>query len=60
MVEQAMEGAMPEMNSDAGLIPAVYVEAPSSGEDDFSWRLFYTQALVELGGFERPQSRLWN
>ncbi|WP_205230210.1 AAA family ATPase [Azospira oryzae] len=49
MVEQAMEGAMPEMNSDAGLIPAVYVEAPSSGEDDFSWRLFYTQALVELG-----------
>lgn len=49
MVEHAMEGAAPEMNSDAGLIPAVYVEAPSSGEDDFSWRLFYTQALAELG-----------
>ncbi len=49
MVEQAVEGATPEMNTDAGLIPAVYVEAPSSGEDDFSWRLFYTQALAELG-----------
>lgn len=49
MVEQAVEGATPEMNADAGLIPAVYVEAPSSGEDDFSWRLLYTQALAELG-----------
>ena len=49
MDEQAMEGAAPEMNKDAGLIPAVYVEAPSSGESDFSWRLFYTQALTELG-----------
>lgn len=49
MVEQAMEGAVSEMNIDAGLIPAVYVEAPSSGEDDFSWRLFYTQVLAELG-----------
>lgn len=49
MVEQAMEGATPEMNKDAGLIPAVFVEAPSSGESDFSWRLFYTQALAELG-----------
>lgn len=49
MVEQAMESAIPEMNKDAGLIPAVYVEAPSSGEDDFSWRLLYTQALTELG-----------
>jgi hypothetical protein len=49
MVEHAMEGASSEMNTDAGLIPAAYVEAPSSGEDDFSWRLFYTQALAELG-----------
>lgn len=49
MVENAMEGASSEMNADAGFIPAAYVEAPSSGEDDFSWRLFYTQALAELG-----------
>jgi hypothetical protein len=48
MVEHAMENATSKMNSDAGLIPAVYVEAPSSGEDDFSWRLFYTQTLAEL------------
>lgn len=49
MVEHALEGAKSEMTADAGLIPGVYVEAPSSGEDDFSWRLFYTQALAELG-----------
>lgn len=49
MVKKAVESATPEMNSDAGLIPAVYVEAPASGEDDFSWRLFYTQMLAELG-----------
>lgn len=49
MVEQAIEGAASEMSTNAGLIPGIYVEAPSSGEDDFSWRLFYTQALAELG-----------
>lgn len=49
MVEHAMAGATSEMNADAGLIPAAYVEAPSSGEDDFSWRLFYKETLAELG-----------
>lgn len=49
MVEHAMEKASSEMNMNAGLIPSAYVEAPSSGEDDFSWRLFYTQVLAELG-----------
>src|SRR5574343_83411 len=39
MVEQALEGATSEMNKDAGLIPAVYVEAPSSGAAEFSWRV---------------------
>lgn len=49
MVEEALKDAAQEMNTNAGIIPAIYVEAPSSGEDDFSWRMFYTQALAELG-----------
>ena len=49
MVEHATEKASSEMSTNAGVIPSAYVEAPSSGEDDFSWRLFYTQVLAELG-----------
>jgi hypothetical protein len=49
MVEHDMEKASLEMCTNAGVIPSAYVEAPSSGEDDFSWRLFYTQVLGELG-----------
>lgn len=33
---QALQNASADMDADAGLIPAVYVEAPSSGESDFS------------------------
>lgn len=49
MVEQAMADAVAEMTANAGLIPAAYVEAPTSGEDDFSWRMFYMQVLAQLG-----------
>jgi hypothetical protein len=38
------------MNENAGLIPAIYIEAPASGEDEFSWRLFYDSILCQLDG----------
>lgn len=50
MVESALTDAAAHMDRDAGLIPAVYVEAPSSGENDFSWRLFYQRILDQLEG----------
>lgn len=50
MVEGELGAAAQRMNADAGLIPAVYVEAPSSGEADFSWRLFYLRILAQLDG----------
>lgn len=50
MVDSAMQNASADMDGDAGLIPAVYVEAPSSGESDFSWRLFYQRILAQLEG----------
>jgi len=37
-----------EMASNAGLLPAVYVEAPASGENEFSWRLLYNKILGQL------------
>lgn len=49
MVDTALERARPQMESNSGVIPAVFVEAPSSGENDFSWRLFYQRILVQLG-----------
>lgn len=50
MVDSGLQSAATEMQQDAGLIPAVYVEAPSSGENDFSWRLFYQRILAQLEG----------
>lgn len=50
MVESALDAAAAEMYENAGLIPAVYVEAPASGESDFSWRLFYQRILAQLEG----------
>lgn len=50
MVDSALKNASADMDADAGLIPAVYVEAPSSGESDFSWRLFYQRILAQLEG----------
>jgi type II secretory pathway predicted ATPase ExeA len=50
LVEQATQDASPSMASDAGLIPTVCVEAPSSGEKEFSWRLFYNKVLTALDG----------
>lgn len=50
MVEDALRLAADDMNADAGLIPAVYVEAPASGEREFSWRLFFGSILEQLEG----------
>ncbi len=50
MVDNTLKNTVAQMDSDAGLIPAVYVEAPSSGENDFSWRLFYQRILQQLEG----------
>lgn len=49
MVDTALKQAAPQMESNRGVIPAIYVEAPSSGENDFSWRLFYRKILAQLG-----------
>lgn len=44
------ERSASEMEADAGFLPAVYVEALASGEDEFSWRLFYQNVLEQLDG----------
>ncbi|MFV8628458.1 ATP-binding protein [Ralstonia pseudosolanacearum] len=49
MVENALAQASAQMEANAGVIPAIYVEAPASGENDFSWRLFYQRILSQLG-----------
>lgn len=50
LVESELENCRADMQADAGLIPAAYVEAPASGENDFSWRLFYQRILHQLEG----------
>ena len=49
MVNTALDTARAEMEKNRGAIPAIYVEAPSSGESNFSWRLFYQRILAQLG-----------
>lgn len=57
MVESAIQESKSLMDRDAGIIPAIYVEAPSSGETEFSWRLFYHRILAELeGSFSMPKT----
>lgn len=50
MVESALHKQADAMAQNAGLVPAVYVEADSSGEHEFNWRLFYSTMLDELDG----------
>ncbi|WP_232504997.1 ATP-binding protein [Rubrivivax gelatinosus] len=56
LVEDAVRGSQAAMNRDAGLVPAIYVEAPSSGEREFSWALLYQNILSQLEG-ELPMRR---
>jgi hypothetical protein len=56
MVGRAYKAAREQMESCAGIVPAVYAEAPSSGENNFSWRLFYQRILSQLGdNLESPK-----
>lgn len=50
MVNAENERSAGEMEANAGIVPAVYVEALASGEDEFSWRLFYESVLEQLDG----------
>ena len=50
IVEDEIERSRTELSKDAGIIPAIYVEADSSGEKEFSWRLFYQRILDQLNG----------
>lgn len=49
LVTSALERATLQMEANRGVIPAIYVEAPASGENDFSWKLFYHRILAQLG-----------
>src|SRR5258708_4312551 len=48
MVNTAIKQAQGEMEAKRGIIPAIFTEAPSSGENNFSWRLFYQRILSQL------------
>lgn len=49
MVSAAVDRAHIEMEANRGIIPAIFVEAPSSGEHVFSWRMFYQRILAAVG-----------
>ena len=49
IVKQTIDKSLPEMQSQAGLIPAVWLEAPAVGEPQQNDRLFHIQLLAALG-----------
>jgi hypothetical protein len=49
LVEKTLKAHAAQMQADAGLTPALRIEAVASGEDEFSWRLFYQGILAQLG-----------
>lgn len=50
LVEVELKNQADELAANPGYIPAIRVEAPSSGEREFSWRLFYQRILSRLEG----------
>lgn len=50
LVEEELKRQTGEMENNPGFMPAIRVEAPASGEKEFSWRLFYQRILHELEG----------
>lgn len=50
LVEEELKRQAGEMENNPGFMPAIRVEAPASGEKEFSWRLFYQRILHELEG----------
>ncbi|MBW8458759.1 MAG: ATP-binding protein [Thiobacillus sp.] len=49
LVENALKEAESAMQANSGLMPALRIEAVSSGEAEFSWSLFYQCILEGLG-----------
>lgn len=50
LVEEELKQQAEAMANHPGFIPAIRVEAPASGEKEFSWRLFYQRILHALEG----------
>ncbi|EEF26921.1 conserved hypothetical protein [Ricinus communis] len=50
LVEEEQKQQAEAMAENPGFIPAIRVEAPASGERDFSWRLFFQRILHALEG----------
>lgn len=50
LVESKLKQHQEQMDGDANVVPAVYIQAPVSGETEFSWRLFYERILEQLEG----------
>jgi len=50
IVEAELKRQAESMATNPGFIPAIRVEAPASGEREFSWRLFYQRILNALEG----------
>lgn len=50
LVESELKEHHVQMERDANVLPAVYIQAPVSGESEFSWRLFYERILEQLEG----------
>lgn len=52
LVESLLKASSSQMDQQAQLIPAVYVEAVVAGENEFSWRMLHERILKELDGDE--------
>lgn len=50
VVEDELKRQAGEMKNNPGFMPAIRVEAPASGEREFSWRLFFQRILHALEG----------
>ena len=50
LVQEELKQHAAAMSENPGFIPAIRVEAPASGEKEFSWRLFYRRILNALEG----------
>ncbi|AWI75114.1 ATPase [Parazoarcus communis] len=48
LVETELKNQSEDLAANPGYIPAIRVEAPASGEREFSWRLFFKRILDEL------------
>lgn len=49
LVANALKESAESMQANPGIVPALRIEAESSGEDKFSWGLFYRSILEALG-----------